>query len=540
DCPEHMFRCKHGPCIARAYICDGEVDCPLREDEHNCTGSSTNTTVKVTSCDAGMVLCADHTACFPKHWVCDGARYQCTCAPGYRLGDDRHSCRLERDNEGKLFIAMGHEVSSRLLSFIFPCLTTYVKIKSLSLTEIFKFIVFFLINTNRIPSFRQFPLMGFCVWFEKILLALDRSQSTGLAETFTLLSGVRVLVGNKLDYPTGISIDLIRGDVYFGDVEREMIERVNMDTRERASSSLKVAELRLHHGSAYLIHSFAGLPYGLAINHSIYQPATSSIPCALNDCQWMCVSIPDIEGNLEAKCLCPDGYDRSANGDCLPLSDSTTTDPDGSSLKDEDLDLSHVGVAWMKERCDDGDGCLNGGHCEDIKNEYGRVTKIVCKCESPYEGYRCERLNPIKERAEQLSGSSRPHWLALFVTFMLLILLVLILIFAYRHIDLVSKASQTVTSLVERRVRRIPSSLPQVRHFIESMKTWVSSKLTTASERSSSSIFRTEFSNPLFSDDPCNSLEEPRNELAYSNPMFDDDTHAAPFSGINVTYTNKF
>uniref|UniRef100_A0A158PC48 EGF-like domain-containing protein n=1 Tax=Angiostrongylus cantonensis TaxID=6313 RepID=A0A158PC48_ANGCA len=235
DCPEHMFRCKHGPCIARAYICDGEVDCPLREDEHNCTGSSTNTTVKVTSCDAGMVLCADHTACFPKHWVCDGeadcldgsdesdcemsvgnflaesvtelcqpgehrcnearkciplnrtcngvrdcpngddegARcnecqsrrtpcefkcintpqgsrcicphgsvlnadefsctpkdeclttegkqcehycedlhnsYQCTCAPGYRLGDDRHSCRLERDNEGKLFIAMGHEV----------------------------------------------------------------------------------------------------------------------------------------------------------------------------------------------------------------------------------------------------------------------------------------------------------------------------------------------------------------------------------------------------------------------------------------------
>uniref|UniRef100_A0A0K0CTH1 EGF-like domain-containing protein n=1 Tax=Angiostrongylus cantonensis TaxID=6313 RepID=A0A0K0CTH1_ANGCA len=270
---------------------------------------------------------------------------------------------------------------------------------------------------------------------------------------------VRVLVGNKLDYPTGISIDLIRGDVYFGDVEREMIERVNMDTRERtvvltkgvhhpydlkyfngflywsdwASSSLKVAELRLHHGSAYLIHSFAGLPYGLAINHSIYQPATSSIPCALNDCQWMCVSIPDIEGNLEAKCLCPDGYDRSANGDCLPLSDSTTTDPDGSSLKDEDLDLSHVGVAWMKERCDDGDGCLNGGHCEDIKNEYGRVTKIVCKCESPYEGYRCERLNPIKERAEQLSGSSRPHWLALFVTFMLLILLVLILIFAYQR-----------------------------------------------------------------------------------------------------------
>lgn len=43
-----------------------------------------------------------------------------------------------------------------------------------------------------------------------------------------------MLVESKLEYPTGISIDLIRSDVYFGDVEREMIERVNLDTRERS------------------------------------------------------------------------------------------------------------------------------------------------------------------------------------------------------------------------------------------------------------------------------------------------------------------
>lgn len=43
----------------------------------------------------------------------------------------------------------------------------------------------------------------------------------------------RTLVENKLEYPTGLSIDLIRSDVYFGDVERQMIERVNMDTKER-------------------------------------------------------------------------------------------------------------------------------------------------------------------------------------------------------------------------------------------------------------------------------------------------------------------
>ncbi|KAJ1370829.1 hypothetical protein KIN20_032642 [Parelaphostrongylus tenuis] len=421
------------------------------------------------------------------------------------------------------------------------------------------------------------PHRGATVWIEsfnnrhKIMMANMDGEN------------VRVLVESKLELPTSISIDLIRSDVYFGDVEREMIERVNMDTRERtivltkgvhhpydlkyfngflywsdwASSSLKVSELRHSLESAYLIHSFTGLPYGLAINHSLYQPSASSNPCALNDCQWMCVAIPNADGELQAKCLCPDGYDSARNGDCLPLSDLITTDTDGSSTEDKNmiLDLSHVGVAWMKERCDEGDGCLNGGQCKDVKNEHGRVTKIVCSCESPYEGYRCERLNSIKEQAQQLSGSSRSQWLALIIAFMILMLLAAILIFSYRHIDVVSRVSRAVTSLVERRVRRIPTSrhskirqlieynklwIESIKSWLESIKSWISSKLTTPSPRSSSGVFQTEFSNPLFADDSCNSPEEPRSELAYSNPIPDEDTHAAPFSGINVTYTNKF
>ncbi|KAK6047070.1 EGF-like domain protein [Cooperia oncophora] len=251
-------------------------------------------------------------------------------------------------------------------------------------------------------------------------------------------TNIRVLVENKLEYPSGISIDLITSDVYFGDVERAMIERVNLDTRERtvvltqgvhhpydlkyfngflywsdwASSSLKVAEMSIHHSSAHLIHSFTALPFGLAINHSMYQPTPSSFPCQSNDCQWMCVSIPNAEGDLQAKCLCPDGYLTMPEGDCAPVRDSVAEDDDGVTDAVEDktltLDISHVGVAWMKERCEAGSGCLNGGECQDVKNEHGRVTKIVCSCVSPYEGDRCERTNPFKEYANQLSPSSRP------------------------------------------------------------------------------------------------------------------------------------
>ncbi|VDM57739.1 unnamed protein product, partial [Angiostrongylus costaricensis] len=611
SCPEGNFICRSGDCVSGRYKCDGEADCPggedesgcknhetflpgassirktfkgfqdcpLREDEHNCTGSSTNISVKVTSCDVGMVLCADNTACFPKHWVCDGeadcldgsdevsvypnkreysarkciplnhtcngvrdcpngddegARCnecqsrrtpcefecintpqgsRCICPHGSVLNADEFSCTPKDEcltTEGKQCEQYCEDLHN---SFVFPLFKIDRKasyppdfVEAISVNGLLRVVrenivgmgqvavdwiggnfyftqrypsrtpgisvcsqdgFFFIAKRKYLSGKRRIalhPQRGTMVWIEsfnrhRIMMADMDGEN------------VRVLVENKLDYPTGISIDLIRGDVYFGDVEREMIERVNMDTRERtvvltkgvhhpydlkyfngflywsdwASSSLKVAELRLHHESAYLIHSFAGLPYGLAINHSIYQPTTSSIPCALNDCQWMCVSIPNIEGELEAKCLCPDGYDRSANGDCLPLSDPTTTDPDGSSLKDEG-DLSHVGVAWMKERCDDGDGCLNGGQCKDIKNEHGRVTKIICKCETPYEGYRCERLNPIKERAEQLAGSSRPHWLALF-TFMLLILLVLIFIFSYLKMLTLSSFSTSRTTV---------------------------------------------------------------------------------------------
>nr|CDJ81045.1 Low density lipoprotein-receptor and Low-density lipoprotein receptor domain containing protein [Haemonchus contortus] len=721
-CHANMFQCRHGPCIAKAYICDGEMDCPLGEDERNCTkpgeSPSQRSEPPVECNNPGMVMCADHTACFPKHWICDGEAdcldesdesdcalsvdkflaesvtelchpgehrcdggskcipmnrtcdgkldcpdgddegplYRCTCAPGYRLGPDGHSCRLDRDNEGTLFVALGHEVRTmplfesrtshegyetaqslgshgvvRSIDFVVNRQLIYLAISgsdhrgevAVSVGGLLRVVRENIIGVGQIavdwmgsnffltqrypslspgisvctqdgffcrkivkgqvadmndPSKRQHyqgialhPQRGAMVWIESYANR-NRIMSANMDGT-----NVRVLVENKLEYPTGIAIDMITSDVYFGDVEREMIERVNLDTRERTvvltqgvhhpydlkyfngflywsdwgSSSLKVAELSIHHSSAHLIHSFTALPFGLAINHSMYQPSPSSFPCQFTSCQWMCVSIPNAEGDLQAKCLCPDGYVDKQDGDCAPLRESVVEDVEG--ITDEDihktvvLDLSHVGVAWMKERCDNGDGCLNGGECQDIKNEHGRVTKIVCNCPAMYEGDRCERKNPFEEESSQFMPSSRSMFFPLLFTAVFVLFIGVAFVLSYRYIDEIGKASKTVTNLVERRAKRIPPILSKILPFIHSIRDRFFTTVTGARNlhRKGSGVLRKDFSNPLFNDDRSSTgsapEEAPTNELAYSNPIFaDENTHAAPFSGIQVTYTNKF
>ncbi|KAK6018208.1 Low-density lipoprotein receptor domain class A, partial [Ostertagia ostertagi] len=93
-CPEGDFICRSGDCVSSRFKCDGEVDCPGGEDENGCDflsvfvsasrceaktnkiapepGESPTRKDETAECDPGMVMCADHTACFPKHWICDG------------------------------------------------------------------------------------------------------------------------------------------------------------------------------------------------------------------------------------------------------------------------------------------------------------------------------------------------------------------------------------------------------------------------------------------------------------------------------------
>ncbi|EYC24645.1 hypothetical protein Y032_0013g2027 [Ancylostoma ceylanicum] len=104
--------------------------------------------------------------------------------------------------------------------------------------------------------------------------------------------------------------------------------------------------------------------------------------------------------------------------------------------------------------------------------------------------------------------------------------------------------------MIEQRLMDIPPpTMPNIAPIITSMKTMKTRLASTIAARSprSASVLRTEFTNPLFDDRSStgSSPEEAQapsdaNAMTYNNPLFVEETHAAPFSGIQVTYTNKF
>ncbi|KAK3775351.1 hypothetical protein RRG08_039766 [Elysia crispata] len=97
ECDDDDYRCNgtSGQCIPSAWRCDNDIDCPLEDDEHNCTNV----------CSSYDFACLSGT-CIPNSWRCDGDR-DCTdgsdeaaCHPGLQvnghLGNGSPNSRVAR------------------------------------------------------------------------------------------------------------------------------------------------------------------------------------------------------------------------------------------------------------------------------------------------------------------------------------------------------------------------------------------------------------------------------------------------------------
>ncbi|EGT52118.1 hypothetical protein CAEBREN_22936 [Caenorhabditis brenneri] len=392
------------------------------------------------------------------------------------------------------------------------------------------------------------PMRGLVIWidshqrFHRIMMAhMDGSQA-------------RILLDNKLEVPSALGIDYVRHDVYFGDIERRLIERVNIDTKERkvvisngvhhpfdmayfngflywsdmGSETLKVQEMTHHHSSPHVIHSFNRFPYGIAINHSLYQTGPPSNPCLDLDCAWLCVVVPKSDFITTAKCVCPDGYTHSIlDNTCIP----PTTIQEEKKLEK----LSHIGAALMAEYCEAGVACMNGGACRELVNEHGRSHRIVCDCEEPYDGEFCERLNPEMLAAMEEDDSSAGLICLLLISLLILLVIGCVAFFWFAQRELAEDVLSTARIRVDNMARKAEDAAAPI---VDKLRK-VADKHKSSSPREGCSA-----TNVNFVTDETAAERRVRMQTSptsYGNPLYDEIpdlstgitiSSSAPFAGV--------
>ncbi|KAL1227595.1 Low-density lipoprotein receptor-related protein [Trichinella spiralis] len=213
----------------------------------------------------------------------------------------------------------------------------------------------------------------------------------------------QVLHHKKLSWPNSVAVDYVRDMVYWMDAKYKLIERSRLDGSEREV----VASKGVHHPfdmvvfdgrvfwsdwtakSLLWVSIFNGSeegsvqsvefdPYGIAINHPVYQNQTLENPCAENDCSHLCTISPrdSPKGPLKHTCLCPSGYTMYNDKKQCHISPNSTR--------------LHRTLKWctstFQENCEKGTACKNGGKCHMLYDAENHHTDIVCDCPKNHAG----------------------------------------------------------------------------------------------------------------------------------------------------------
>ncbi|XP_058794698.1 low-density lipoprotein receptor-related protein 4-like isoform X2 [Phymastichus coffea] len=262
-------------CISRKHVCDGEIDCPEKDDEENCSKKiqctetdkcaqycvMTSENQKACSCDFGYILAKDNITCedineceFKKDQVCSQictntkGSFVCSCGKGYTLRPDGRSCKAIGANPTLL---LANRVDIRQVSISGPKYSPILKglQNAIALDYHYKKGLIFwsdvsmdvirqvYVNGTGIEDLVRWGLEspgGIAIdWVHDLLFWTD--SGTRRVEVMTLNTRVRhVLVSSDLDKPRAIAVHPHYGFVYWTDWgPNPKIERADMDGSNR-------------------------------------------------------------------------------------------------------------------------------------------------------------------------------------------------------------------------------------------------------------------------------------------------------------------
>lgn len=181
------------------------------------------------------------------------------------------------------------------------------------------------------------PLSGLMYWSE--IGSPPQIEQAGMDGT-----NRKVLIKEKLGWPTGLSLDLLSWKIFWSDDKFHSIGSANLDGSDikviqmqkiQSPFSLTVFEDEVYWSemktrtvqrmdkttgkNPRALLKRHGQPYGLKVMHEVLQPRTSN-PCLNFGCSHLCLVGPGLKGS----CWCSTGMVLSNDGkNCIALKDST-------------------------------------------------------------------------------------------------------------------------------------------------------------------------------------------------------------------------